>query len=183
MQTNIYCLFVLYCLSYTKLAWIGIWRSATSSQKWWIILGMLYARKIRAVWSHCQRHPWIETIAPRNPVEIIPWILQHIPTDCPESRLHSCSAQQNIKKDEPRTFDIVLQKEHDALLTLQEILISAPVLTLPCSKGHLTLYMDAFDKKVDCVLMEEQLDGKKTSVCYWPRTLNAAEQSYNTTYA
>lgn len=51
-----------------------------------------------------------------------------------------------IWKSEPKQFDNFVNEEMDALATLQNNFIAAPVLALPCCAGHITPDVDAWDK-------------------------------------
>lgn len=81
---------------------------------------------------------------------------------------------------EPGMFDNPTQEGHEASATLQNKLVSAPALTLPCSKGHLTLDTDVREKRIASVVRQEEPDGTKKPLRYGSRTLNAADQNYNT---
>lgn len=90
--------------------------------------------------------------------------------------------QQKAKKCEARTLDTLTQDDHDALDTLQDNLVSAPVVVLPHSNGQLTLYTDASDKYIDCMFMQEHQDRMRKPLSNWSRMLNEAEKNYNTTH-
>lgn len=68
-----------------------------------------------------------------------------------------------------------MQEHREALATLQDKLLSTPVLTLPRSKGQMTLDSGAGDKEVGCVLMQYQPAGTKKPPINWSGTLNTAE--------
>lgn len=87
-----------------------------------------------------------------------------------------------IRNREPRKFDTFTQEEHDALGKVRKMLVSAPVLALPSSKSHLALDTDAREKKIRCVLMQEQPDRTKKPLTYQSRELSATEQNYNITH-
>lgn len=65
------------------------------------------------------------------------------------------AAQLNkkVKKGELRTFNSITQEEHDAIVTLQEKLLSASFLSLSSSQELLNLEKGVCDKQMGCVLM------------------------------
>lgn len=74
-----------------------------------------------------------------------------------------------------------MQKEHNSLLTLRDLLVLASFLALPGINPHLTLDRDAFHEQVGCVLVQEQSNWTEKTFCYWLRTLKVALQGYDTT--
>lgn len=99
----------------------------------------------------------------------------------PNSGHIATQLSKKLKKGEPRTFASLTQEEHDALETLQDNLISAPVLALTRSKGHSTLGMEACDNQMGCVWMQEQPGGdeKATHFLVQDAQRSRAELRYN----
>lgn len=86
--------------------------------------------------------------------------------DCPivqEFARISAPLNNNLKKDELRTFESIRQKKNDALATLQDNLISAQVPPIPSTKRQLTRETDALDKQVGCTLIHEHPVGTKSN--------------------
>lgn len=50
-----------------------------------------------------------------------------------------------MKMGEPRTFHMLTEEELHALATLQDKMVSAPIIAIPRSKGHMILETDAGD--------------------------------------
>lgn len=89
---------------------------------------------------------------------------------------------RKLRKDEPTKFDSLTTEETEAFETLKSKLVEPPVLALPRGKGRYTVDTDACNEQVGCVLLQEQPDGVKRPIGYWPRTLTTAERAYGTTH-
>lgn len=63
---------------------------------------------------------------------------------------------------EPKQLHELSTNGLDSSSTLQQNIVPAPVLALPCSNGLLTLDTDAFHKQIGCVLMQDQKNGATT---------------------
>lgn len=87
-----------------------------------------------------------------------------------------------LKTYKPRTFDNLMQEEHDRLVTLHDKLVSAPVLSLTRSRGHLSLDTNACNMQNGCVSMQEQPEQTRPLPQYWWTVHNIAEKSYYTTH-
>lgn len=100
---------------------------------------------------------------PRNVTELKSFFgLCNVHQQFVPSFAHKAARLNNkLEKGEPRTFNAHLRKDHDSLVTIEDMLVSTAVLALPRSKGRLTLDMDAYDKQVGWVLIEEQSDRTK----------------------
>lgn len=66
-----------------------------------------------------------------------------------------------LKNGELRRVENLFQEKHDTLTTLQEKLVSAPVLALPRSKECLTLDVHGCDKKIGWAMVQVQPFGTK----------------------
>lgn len=100
--------------------------------------------------------------------------------NCFKFFLYSFTAQEGAQKERVRDVRQPLQEAQYTLATLQDKLIVAPLLALPCTKGHSSHEMDLRDKQVCCVLMLEQLEGKRPLI-YSPNMLSVAEKNYDKT--
>lgn len=67
----------------------------------------------------------------------------------------------NLRKGEPVCFGPLSEEKRDTMKKLQIKLISPSVLELPRFTGRYTVDTDACDRKVGCVLLQEQTDGTK----------------------
>lgn len=66
---------------------------------------------------------------------------------------------KKLRKDHLQTFDGLSYKEITALETLKAKLIELTVLVLPRLQDDYKIDTDAFDKRIDCVLLQNQQDG------------------------
>lgn len=81
------------------------------------------------------------------------WIVQNF--------THIAAPLYTMLRESPwRTFGKLVQKKHKELATLQEKLVSAQVSSRD-NKGQLTLNLDARDRTISCVLVQEQSYGTK----------------------
>lgn len=60
--------------------------------------------------------------------------------------------------------------------------MSPPILAMPKLKGKYIIDTDRCDGKFGCVLLQEQPEGIDRPIGYWSRSLNRAENSYDTTH-
>lgn len=83
-----------------------------------------------------------------SPVAIVYW---HFVTNSAH-----IAAPLNIKlrKGVPRTIETLKQDKYEALVTLQDKLVSTAVLEVRRTKGHFTLDMDVQEKQGGCALMK-----------------------------
>lgn len=70
--------------------------------------------------------------------------------------------------------------ETNALETLRHLMVSPPIVALPKMTGRYMLDTDACDKQIGWVLRQDQMDGASNPVGDWTRSLNKAEQAYDT---
>lgn len=68
--------------------------------------------------------------------------MECIPAFCAECSCIAAPPRKKINKGKWRKLDSLQHEEHDALATMQDILVSVPVLVVPLSKGHLILDAD-----------------------------------------
>lgn len=71
-----------------------------------------------------------------------------------------------MKKRESKQFDNFSTEETHALAKLQQNLLAAQLLALPCSEDNLTLGTEAYDTKIGCTLMQDDIDGAKEPLRY-----------------
>lgn len=64
--------------------------------------------------------------------------------------------------------------------TIKNTLILASALSLPHSRGHMTLNTDACNGQIRYNLLEKQTDGTIKSIIYWSRLLTDTERRYDT---
>lgn len=85
------------------------------------------------------------------------------------SNLARISAPLNLKlrKGLAVKLDSLKKEEINALRTLQEELVTPPVLALTKKKGKLVVETDAFDRKFACVFLQERTEGSKRPIGYW----------------
>lgn len=69
------------------------------------------------------------------------------------------AAQKKLRERQPEMFEQLSQEETAAMKSLQDNLISQPVLTLQSHNGIYTLDIDSFNAEVDCLLLQEQDNG------------------------
>lgn len=91
------------------------------------------------------------------------------------------SLDDNLKKEQHRLVEH-FPTEKWCLSDLKHILIAAAVLAEPYNEGHSTLDFELGNKQFCRVKMPGQPGGGKKPPMYWPRTLNAAKQNYDTTH-
>lgn len=65
--------------------------------------------------------------------------------------------------------------------SLQEKLLSPPVLKLQYAEGQMTLGTDVCDVQIEIVLSQEQLDKIAKPMRNWLRSLTSAKRVYDTT--
>lgn len=75
-------------------------------------------------------------------------------------------------------YDTLIQEQHGTLSTKQNKLVLPPVFAFTRTREFLALDMDAWDKQIPCVLMQERPDWTKKPFIYWLRTLDAAVKNY-----
>lgn len=151
-------------------------------RKDWLYRTFYTARQIGAGWSLHKCSLQLKTTSQRFGLEIIPGIMPRIPAGHPAFCLHSCATQEESGKVEPWRLNTLMQEEHKPFVTLQDNLVSVPVLALPRGREHLALCIDACDYQNDCVLMQEQPEGRKKPLSSWSRMLNTTEENYDTTH-
>lgn len=86
------------------------------------------------------------------------------------------------RKGEPPTFFRELKDESKLFESLKQKSVEPPVFDLPRLNNNYTIDTDDWDKKIGFVLLQTQPDGKARPIGYWKRTLNTAEQSYETNH-
>lgn len=69
---------------------------------------------------------------------------------------------KRLQKNQLYPFNDLTSEELDAQMTLKEKLISPPVLSLPRHEGRFIIYIDACDKRVGCVLLQEPEEGPRS---------------------
>lgn len=89
--------------------------------------------------------------------------------------LHPPSTKYRVRA-RLRHFGPLGEEECAAVASLTEVLISAPVIPLPKTKGHYTIHTDGCDNQSRGVLFQEQEDGRNNPVRYRFRTLNDGER-------
>lgn len=154
MQTNIYCLFVLYCRSYKTLA----------SH---LILTVTTALKTLSWACHTSRqlkltdYPTDANSDLKPPCKVAEvksvlglgneyrWLVSSLA--CIAAALN-----KNLKKGEPKTCNPPHKKIRTTLATLQDRVVSAPVLDLPRSRGHWNLDNDACNSQIRCFLRQKR---------------------------
>lgn len=80
------------------------------------------------------------------------------------SKSFACKAayiNKNIEKGKSRMFFTFKQEEHEALVTVQEKIVSAALPVLTCNKRQWALVADTCNKKIGFVLTEKQPDETK----------------------
>lgn len=75
-----------------------------------------------------------------------------------------CLTYRHFKTQEQKKFDHFSTGRKDALGTLQQNIIVAPVLAFPRAEGYLMLYIDLWKNQIGCVLVHNQSDGLKNLV-------------------
>lgn len=74
-------------------------------------------------------------------------------------------------RDQQIKFDELSDDELTAFEALMTTLVNPPVLNVPRRDRKFTVYTDACDKQVGCVLLQEKPDSTKTRIGYWSRSL------------
>lgn len=72
------------------------------------------------------------------------------------------------------------QDQLDACNKLRRFLVSPPLLALPRNSYKCILDTDSYQYQVGCCLLHEQPNGDRLPVCYFSRSLTAAERNYTT---
>lgn len=111
---------------------------------------------------------------------MVPGLMQRIRAVFPSFALIAAPLNRKLKKSKPRTFDTITQNEPNALETLREKLVSAPVLVSSRGNEHLSHDTGSYDKYY-VVSMQEPPDRTKRPSSFCSETLNTAEQNYDTT--
>lgn len=73
-------------------------------------------------------------------------------------------------------------EEMEASAKLKQTILATPVLALPCIECFMKLYSDDCDKYTGCVLKQKQPNWAKKQINYWSRTLDKAEQDFDSTH-
>ena len=86
-------------------------------------------------------------------------------------------------KGEAQKWGELNEDETKAFETLKEKLLNPPILTLPRIGRRYTIYTDACNVQIGCVLLIDQEDENSTimPIGYWSWSLSQAEQGYHTT--
>lgn len=96
-----------------------------------------------------------------------------------EFRTHSPMGELQVGKDKPFNFGLLNKIEIKALETQQRRLLSPLILARPSPNGCYTLEIDDCEKKIGCVLLQEQLKQPAKPLGYWSRSPDRAEQAYD----
>lgn len=88
---------------------------------------------------------------------------------------------KKLQKSQLQRFEDHTDEEKTAMHTLQEPLISPPILSLPRTKGQNIVCTNSGIKQVGAVLLQQQPEVPPKLVRYWSRSLRQARRSYNLT--
>lgn len=89
--------------------------------------------------------------------------------------------KQEAPKVQLQTFDELYDNDISALGIMRAELVEPPVLVFPHSQGEYSVEIDAYDKHIGCVLLQNQLDGTDRQIRYWSHSLNDAKRAITTT--
>lgn len=85
---------------------------------------------------------------------------------------------REFRKDQPTHFGKIAEEELFPLQTLQQKLITLPLLAPPRSTGTYTLHTDPCDTQVGCDSLQQQTEGPYKLAGYRSRCLNDSESAY-----
>lgn len=87
-----------------------------------------------------------------------------------------------LKKNLPKTFNGLTVDEKPEVERLKRLLTHPPILALPRASGLNTVDIDACNKQLGFLLLQEQPEGSAVPIDYWLGALNDIENKPATTH-
>lgn len=85
---------------------------------------------------------------------------------------------QNLKKDQSKTFDRLTVDEKQVIESLKELVKHSLILAMPRASGHYTVNAYACIKQHGCVFLQKYPDKYARPIAYWSRTLRESERDW-----
>lgn len=88
---------------------------------------------------------------------------------------------RKLRKNQPRTYTDLSDKELEALEFLRRKLVSPPLLLLPELQSTYAVDKDVRDRQIGCIFPQKKPVGPNKTIRYWSRSGMDAERPYDST--